>query len=165
MYVVPVLGRDIFAIAGGLRISFTADWLVVMAHKSQSTADNAPAVSFETTADSLHWSRPEMHRAVVELTAPKNFLAEAAEIRHLIDCIVDAFDFTVMDYGETEFEPHGITAYTVIGESHVSVHTWPERNYAHIELLTCVPIPDASELRRRFPVAEDYLVEVCTDDE
>lgn len=41
--------------------------------------------------------------------------------------------------GETEkvFEPHGFTFLFLLGESHLSLHTFPERNYIAFDLYTC----------------------------
>jgi S-adenosylmethionine decarboxylase len=35
------------------------------------------------------------------------------------------------------FEPHGITAYAVLAESHMSLHTWPELEYFAADLFFC----------------------------
>lgn len=35
------------------------------------------------------------------------------------------------------FEPHGVTSILIIGASHVSIHTWPEHEYADIDLVVC----------------------------
>ena len=35
------------------------------------------------------------------------------------------------------FNPHGISGFLVIAESHLSIHTWPERNYAAVDIFTC----------------------------
>lgn len=36
-----------------------------------------------------------------------------------------------------EFEPEGLTAFCLLSESHLSVHTWPEDDYVGIDLFTC----------------------------
>jgi S-adenosylmethionine decarboxylase len=36
-----------------------------------------------------------------------------------------------------QFEPHGASGVVLIGESHLSIHTWPERGYAAADLFTC----------------------------
>ena len=36
-----------------------------------------------------------------------------------------------------KYEPQGITGIVVIEESHISIHTWPERRYAAIDIYTC----------------------------
>lgn len=35
------------------------------------------------------------------------------------------------------FNPHGISGVIVIAESHLAIHTWPEFNYASIDVYTC----------------------------
>jgi len=36
-----------------------------------------------------------------------------------------------------KFSPQGVTAVGLLAESHLSVHTWPERNYAAVDIFTC----------------------------
>ena len=37
-----------------------------------------------------------------------------------------------------EFSPYGgVTAVVVLAESHISIHTWPERDYAAIDIFMC----------------------------
>lgn len=36
-----------------------------------------------------------------------------------------------------EFEPHGITAFWILSESHFSLHTYPEKNYITVCCYTC----------------------------
>lgn len=35
------------------------------------------------------------------------------------------------------FSPHGVTGVVVIAESHFSIHTWPEYEFAAVDLFTC----------------------------
>ena len=36
-----------------------------------------------------------------------------------------------------KFNPSGVTAFVVIAESHISVHTWPESGKAFLDIFTC----------------------------
>jgi S-adenosylmethionine decarboxylase proenzyme len=36
-----------------------------------------------------------------------------------------------------QFEPQGITAYVLLSESHIGIHTWPERGCALVDVLSC----------------------------
>ena len=36
-----------------------------------------------------------------------------------------------------QFSPFGISGLVIIAESHVSIHTWPEHNYAAVDIFTC----------------------------
>lgn len=35
------------------------------------------------------------------------------------------------------FSPHGVSGVTIIAESHLSIHTWPEYRYAAVDIFTC----------------------------
>jgi S-adenosylmethionine decarboxylase proenzyme len=44
-----------------------------------------------------------------------------------------------------QFVPHGATAMVLLSTSHLSIHTWPEHNYALVDLLTCgESLPDVA---------------------
>lgn len=35
------------------------------------------------------------------------------------------------------FLPHGVSGAIIISESHLAIHTWPEYNYASLDIYTC----------------------------
>ena len=44
---------------------------------------------------------------------------------------------TIISHNFHKFSPHGISGVVVIAESHVSIHSWPEYNYAAVDIFTC----------------------------
>jgi len=44
---------------------------------------------------------------------------------------------TVLDSCSKKFEPQGVTIVILLSESHISIHTWPERGSALIDIFTC----------------------------
>jgi spermidine synthase len=44
---------------------------------------------------------------------------------------------TVVSEQFHRFEPHGISGVVVIGESHLAIHIWPERDFAAVDVFTC----------------------------
>lgn len=36
-----------------------------------------------------------------------------------------------------KFDPQGVTVLSLLSESHISIHTWPERGEAAVDLFTC----------------------------
>jgi len=44
---------------------------------------------------------------------------------------------TLLEEIAIEFTPQGITAVCLLSESHLSIHTWPEKNYAAVDVFTC----------------------------
>jgi len=44
---------------------------------------------------------------------------------------------TVVTHTFHSFSPFGVSGVVVIAESHVAIHTWPEYNYAAVDIFTC----------------------------
>ena len=44
---------------------------------------------------------------------------------------------SVLHLVSNKFEPYGVTAIALLAESHLSIHTWPESEYAAIDIFTC----------------------------
>ena len=44
---------------------------------------------------------------------------------------------SVLNIVSNKFEPCGVTAIALLAESHLSIHTWPESNYAAVDIYTC----------------------------
>lgn len=44
---------------------------------------------------------------------------------------------TALTYSHHKFEPDGVSAVLILGESHISVHYWYEKHYALVDIVTC----------------------------
>ncbi len=66
-----------------------------------------------------------------ELLNDKDFIMSS-----LREAIIQS-NATLMDEISIEFTPQGITAVCLLSESHLSIHTWPEKKYAAIDIFTC----------------------------
>jgi len=64
-------------------------------------------------------------------------LEDEASIREIFDGICSAQRFTVLHRVFHFFEPQGVTCVYVLGESHLSIHTWPEKKCCSIDLFCC----------------------------
>lgn len=71
---------------------------------------------------------------------------------------------TIVDVSFHEFNPFGISGVVVIAESHLTIHTWPEYDYAAVDIFTCGDIikPEvaASYLIREFGCKNPSIVEM-----
>ncbi|MBF0564873.1 MAG: adenosylmethionine decarboxylase [Nitrospirae bacterium] len=71
---------------------------------------------------------------------------------------------TIIDVSFHEFNPFGISGMVIIAESHLSIHTWPEYNYAAVDIFTCGDIIDpgvaANYLIRRFGSKNPSVVQM-----
>ena len=64
-------------------------------------------------------------------------LGSLEQIQKLMDEICEEHRFTILQKTHHQFEPQGITILYLLSESHFSIHTFPEHNYAAIDLYTC----------------------------
>ena len=44
---------------------------------------------------------------------------------------------TILHTAHHRFQPQGVTAFLLLSESHISIHTWPELNKAALDIYTC----------------------------
>lgn len=71
---------------------------------------------------------------------------------HLVEA-AEACGATVLSIQSRQFEPQGATVLVMLSESHLSIHTYPERGFAAIDCYTCGEMVDPQ-------LAIDYLVSV-----
>lgn len=108
--------------------------------------------------------RPHIERVEIEVVASGRFLDDGDWVRGFIDRIVDDLDLTLYETVVHRFHPIGITAVGIIGESHVSVHTWPERGYAHVEILSCDRLPDDRSIADAVETDDIRVLGVTTNE-
>lgn len=60
---------------------------------------------------------------------------------------------TVLSVSERQFEPQGATVLLLLSESHLSIHTYPERGFAALDCYTCGDTVDPE-------IAIHYLISV-----
>lgn len=51
--------------------------------------------------------------------------------------VTERFNLTLLNVQSRQFEPQGVTALGFLAESHLSIHTWPEHQYAAVDIFTC----------------------------
>ncbi len=76
------------------------------------------------------------------------------EIKLLVGKIVDGLELTVVNSIFHSFSPQGATYVTILSQSHLVVHTWPELDILRIDILTCKELNKDSVnnvLARFFP--------------
>ena len=73
-------------------------------------------------------------------------------LRCLINNSAKLAKATVLKLISNKFKPYGVTAIAMLAESHLSIHTWPESNYAAVDIFTC-------GLSMRPELASQFLIE------
>lgn len=64
--------------------------------------------------------------------------------------LCESLCLNILDALVQRFSPQGATLLYVLAESHLAIHTWPEENFATIEVFTCRPLGNHEERLRRF---------------
>ena len=73
-------------------------------------------------------------------------------VEPLLEAIAERLNLSVLNASYKQFEPSGVTGVYLLSESHLSIHTWPERAYAAIDLFSCAEF-DPEEV-------EDIIAEI-----
>lgn len=66
-----------------------------------------------------------------------NIISNLKEVQDILITAAKKADATIVEVAFHEFSPFGISGMVVIAESHLSIHTWPEHDYAAVDIFTC----------------------------
>ena len=55
----------------------------------------------------------------------------------MIENAAEACGAHVLQTMSHQFSPQGVTAMCLLSESHISIHTWPEKGEAAVDVFTC----------------------------
>jgi S-adenosylmethionine decarboxylase len=104
------------------------------------------------------------HMLITLKNTPNSSVLERIEnVKPLLDTIVEKCDLHVVSETGYQFEPFGATYVYVLSESHMSIHTYPEKNSAYMDIFCCNPDFDcaaaADAIRNAFQTQDvDYKV-------
>jgi S-adenosylmethionine decarboxylase len=59
------------------------------------------------------------------------------KIKEILIQAVKEANTTLIDVKVHKFSPYGVSGFALISESHISIHTWPENEYAGVDIYTC----------------------------
>lgn len=78
---------------------------------------------------------------ILDISNIKNtaLLNDVDKIMLMFDQICEKYNYTILYKNKHEFSPQGITILYMLSESHISIHTFPEKNYAAMDIYTCRP--------------------------
>ena len=89
--------------------------------------------------ETLKHSPPFIDHWVLQLrgVAPQR-LGEPDRLKSRLEGVLKSLNLTPVSSHTHVFGP-GISTVFILSESHLSVHTWPELGYMHVDVVTCVP--------------------------
>jgi S-adenosylmethionine decarboxylase len=78
---------------------------------------------------------------------------DADLVRRFLDDYPSALGMTkvcdpqVLTYNGPKVEDSGVSGFVIIAESHISIHTFPRRDYVNIDVFSCKPFDNERALR------------------
>jgi len=89
-------------------------------------------------------------------------LKKVDDVRDILLRAAEKSQATIVESHFHQYEPYGVTGIILICESHFSIHTWPDDNYAAFDILTCgemVPELAIAEIKTAFS-AQDVKTQI-----
>lgn len=77
------------------------------------------------------------HYVVEAAGCDAEILGDAGKIREIFLKAAEVSNMEVKSSYFFKFSPTGVSGVVIVAESHISVHTWPERGYAALDVYTC----------------------------
>ncbi|HKR50419.1 MAG TPA: adenosylmethionine decarboxylase [Pseudonocardiaceae bacterium] len=90
---------------------------------------------------------------MIDLWEAKGLDDEELIARALRDAVT-ACGATLLELTIHRFKPQGLTAVAILSESHLSIHCWPEKGYAAVDVFTC----GDAEPARAVPVLREAFL-------
>ena len=93
--------------------------------------------------------KPIINHMVAELFyVAENLLRDYTSLENSVEELISKLGLKVVKKDKYDFSPQGTTAFFILSSSHLAVHTWPENNYLHLDLITCQELPSTAELKK-----------------
>ncbi len=77
------------------------------------------------------------HLLVELFECDKGALQNQSYLEALLNRAAISANVTIVQSVFHQFSPQGVTGIVIIEESHLSIHTWPEYQYASVDFYTC----------------------------
>ena len=79
-----------------------------------------------------------MKHILFELRGCPNDLLDSEEhIRLSLHVAATKAKSELLNISAHKFDPQGVTGLAMLADSHISIHTWPEKNLAMCDIFTC----------------------------
>ena len=85
---------------------------------------------------------------------PFELLDDESNIKLLLYNATKEAKSTLLNLATHKFEPQGVTGVAMLAESHISIHTWPEKGTAVCDVFTC---GDSAEPEKAVEYMQEQL--------
>jgi S-adenosylmethionine decarboxylase len=85
-----------------------------------------------------------------------DLLNSSKEIREMLNIICEKYNFQILEKIHYDFVPEGCSIIFLLSESHISIHTFPEKRHISFDLYTCRHYENNKEYEEIF----NYLIKI-----
>ena len=89
---------------------------------------------------------------------PSELLDSEDHVRMSLYVAAKVSNSELLNISAHKFQPQGVTGLAMLADSHISIHTWPEKNVAKCDIFTCSDSNDPKAaieyLRTQFKAME-----------
>jgi S-adenosylmethionine decarboxylase proenzyme len=78
-----------------------------------------------------------LHLLLELYDCPSDRLNDPAAVDTAVRGAAEDAGATIVQSAFHHFSPQGVSGALIIAESHITMHTWPEKGYAAVDLFTC----------------------------
>jgi S-adenosylmethionine decarboxylase len=86
-----------------------------------------------------------------------NLLNNCDELNTLLKKICKDYDFQILSETQHKFQPIGCSILFLLSESHLSIHTFPEKNHMSFDIYTCRQYEDNTAYNEIYNLLIDVL--------
>jgi S-adenosylmethionine decarboxylase len=80
----------------------------------------------------------------------KVLLNDYNELNNILKQICIDFDFQILQECKYKFDPIGCSILFLLSESHISIHTFPEKNHMSFDIYTCRQYKDNTDYNKIY---------------
>lgn len=88
---------------------------------------------------------PFFQHQVIKVIFQDNVPINEVLIDQVAQTLIDKFQLKVVNQTKHEFTNEGLTKCWILSQSHLIIHSWPENNALHIDLMTCSSLAITAE--------------------
>lgn len=86
-----------------------------------------------------------------------DLLNNHTNLKNMLKQICELHQFQILDELEYSFTPQGYTLIFLLSESHISIHTFPEKNHISFDIYTCRQYQNNNEYIRIYEYLMKHL--------
>lgn len=88
---------------------------------------------------------PFFQHYAIKMVFQKEIMIDEKLVDKIASLLVETLKLNVVNQGKYEFTNNGLTKFWILSQSHLVIHSWPENNAIHIDLMTCSLLPTTAE--------------------